>query len=209
MLRPESLATEASRSRRACRRSRITSRSLSCAFSPLVLNFRAGSSSSIRRGRCRRVGRSANGSTVRLCRRQDDYSVLAGMALAAQDKYALQVPGGLAFSEFRGYEDWQTVAVSQNGKLIETILGNPAMIGPTTRAFRATASRSPTAPRWRRSIGTRRRLTRSPVTRQCRTPCMTWTSWRRTARGSRTAVDGGMPSSSMTSLRCVQTRHHG
>jgi hypothetical protein len=52
----------------------------------------------------------------------------AGIALAAQDKYALQVPGGLAFSEFRGYEDWQTVAVSQNGDTIETILGNPAMI---------------------------------------------------------------------------------
>ncbi len=55
-------------------------------------------------------------------------AVLGGMALAAQDKYALQVPGGLAFSDFRGYEDWQTVAVSQNGKTIETILGNPAMI---------------------------------------------------------------------------------
>ena len=35
------------------------------------------------------------------------------MALAAQDKYTLQVPGGLAFSEFRGYESWQTVAISQ------------------------------------------------------------------------------------------------
>ncbi len=27
----------------------------------------------------------------------------------------LEVPGGLAFSEFRGYEAWQTVAVSQSG----------------------------------------------------------------------------------------------
>jgi Cytochrome P460 len=53
---------------------------------------------------------------------------LGGITLAAQDKYALQVPGGLAFSEFRGYEDWQTVAVSQNGNMIETILGNLAMI---------------------------------------------------------------------------------
>jgi Cytochrome P460 len=53
---------------------------------------------------------------------------LGGIAVAAQDKYALRVPGGLAFSEFRGYEDWQTVAVSHNGKLIATILGNPAMI---------------------------------------------------------------------------------
>ena len=51
-----------------------------------------------------------------------------GIALAAQDKYTLQVPGGLAFSEFRGYDDWQTVAVSQNGSMIETILGNPEMI---------------------------------------------------------------------------------
>jgi len=55
-------------------------------------------------------------------------AALGGIALAAQDRYALQVPGGLAFSEFRGYEDWQTVAVSQNGKMIETILGNPEMI---------------------------------------------------------------------------------
>ena len=40
-------------------------------------------------------------------------AALGGMALAAQDKYTVQVPDGLAFSEFRGYEDWQTVAVSQ------------------------------------------------------------------------------------------------
>ena len=40
----------------------------------------------------------------------------------------MQVPGGLAFSEFRGYEDWQTVSVSHNGDKIATILGNPAMI---------------------------------------------------------------------------------
>jgi hypothetical protein len=55
-------------------------------------------------------------------------SVLAGMALAAQDRYSLQVPGGLAFADFRGYEDWQTVAVSHNGDKLATILGNPAMI---------------------------------------------------------------------------------
>ena len=55
-------------------------------------------------------------------------TALGGVALAAQDRYNLKVSGGLAFSEFRGYDDWQTVAVSQNGSLIETILGNPAMI---------------------------------------------------------------------------------
>ncbi|MBV8442759.1 MAG: cytochrome P460 family protein [Hyphomicrobiales bacterium] len=55
-------------------------------------------------------------------------AALGGLALAAQDRYALQVPGGLAFSEFRGYEDWQTIAVSHNGDKLAIILGNPAMI---------------------------------------------------------------------------------
>ena len=55
-------------------------------------------------------------------------SFLAGMALAAQDRYTLQVPGGLAFADFRGYEDWQIVAVSHNGDKIVGILGNPVMI---------------------------------------------------------------------------------
>ncbi len=55
-------------------------------------------------------------------------AVLGGRAISAQDRYALQVPGGLAFSEFRGYQDWQTIAVSHNGNKIATILGNSAMI---------------------------------------------------------------------------------
>ena len=34
---------------------------------------------------------------------------------------------GLAFFEFRGYEGWQTISISQNGGLFATILGNPVM----------------------------------------------------------------------------------
>jgi hypothetical protein len=49
-------------------------------------------------------------------------------AISAQDKYAVQVPNGLSFSEFRGFEDWPTIAVSQAGDLIEVIVGNPTMI---------------------------------------------------------------------------------
>ena len=52
----------------------------------------------------------------------------AGSAMSAQDKYTLKVPGGLAFSEFRGYESWQVIAVSHNRSLIAVIVGNPAMI---------------------------------------------------------------------------------
>ena len=53
---------------------------------------------------------------------------VAGLALAAQDKYTLQVPNGLAFSEFKGYESWQVISVSHSEKLLAVILGNPAMI---------------------------------------------------------------------------------
>jgi hypothetical protein len=56
------------------------------------------------------------------------FTVLGCMAFAAQDKYTVQVPNGIAFSDFRGFEDWQSVAVSQAGDLIEVILANPVMI---------------------------------------------------------------------------------
>lgn len=46
----------------------------------------------------------------------------------APDKYTVKVPGGLAFSEFRGYESWQTIGISQSDKALAVILGNPAMI---------------------------------------------------------------------------------
>ena len=56
------------------------------------------------------------------------FAVMGGWAMSAQDKYTLQVPDGLAFSEFRGYEAWQVVSVSQDGDKIAAILGNPVMI---------------------------------------------------------------------------------
>jgi hypothetical protein len=55
-------------------------------------------------------------------------AVLGSLALAQQDKYSLRVPGGLAFSEFRGYEAWQVVSISQDGPLMAAILANPVMI---------------------------------------------------------------------------------
>jgi hypothetical protein len=54
--------------------------------------------------------------------------VFGARAISGKDKYALKVPGGLAFSEFRGYEDWAVIAISENQGLIAVILGNPVMI---------------------------------------------------------------------------------
>jgi hypothetical protein len=55
-------------------------------------------------------------------------AVMGGWAFAAQDKYTVKVPGGLAFSEFKGYEAWQTISISRNERVVAVILGNPSMI---------------------------------------------------------------------------------
>ncbi len=55
-------------------------------------------------------------------------ALLGGRAISAQDKYTVQVPNGLAFSEFRGYEDWHVISVSHAGDVLAVILGNPEMI---------------------------------------------------------------------------------
>jgi hypothetical protein len=52
----------------------------------------------------------------------------AGTTFAQQDKYTLQVPKGLKFSDFRGYESWQVVAVSQTDDLLKAMVANPTMI---------------------------------------------------------------------------------
>lgn len=51
-----------------------------------------------------------------------------GAAIFAREKYTLRVPNGLAFSDFRGYESWPMIALSQNGGKIAAIVGNPVMI---------------------------------------------------------------------------------
>jgi Cytochrome P460 len=54
--------------------------------------------------------------------------VFGGIAFATQDKYAVQVPGGLSLSECRGYEEWPAVAVSHPEDKINMIVANQVMI---------------------------------------------------------------------------------
>ena len=62
-------------------------------------------------------------------------ALLGGFAISAQDKYAVRVPGGLAMSEFKGYEDWQAIGISRNDRVMAMILGNPLMIGAYRAGF--------------------------------------------------------------------------
>jgi hypothetical protein len=55
------------------------------------------------------------------------------MALAAQDRYSLTIPGGgLSWSDFRGYENWENVSVSQTEMSLKVIAANDVMM----KAFR-------------------------------------------------------------------------
>ena len=60
-------------------------------------------------------------------------AVVGGRSNSAQekqDKYSLQIPGGLAFSEIRGYEQWQVVgpSITEAANVIRVIVANPVMI---------------------------------------------------------------------------------
>jgi len=48
-------------------------------------------------------------------------------------KYSLVSPGGIAFSDFRGYEDWADVSSAHTDERLKVIVGNPTMI----KAFKA------------------------------------------------------------------------
>jgi hypothetical protein len=64
-------------------------------------------------------------------------TVLGVVVLYAQgqnsDKYSLISPSGIAFSDFRGYEDWADVSSAHTDERLKVIVGNPTMI----KAFKA------------------------------------------------------------------------
>ena len=55
-------------------------------------------------------------------------AVLGGAAVYAQDKYSLESPSGIAFSDFRGYENWALVSSAQTEEVLKVIVANPVMI---------------------------------------------------------------------------------
>lgn len=55
-------------------------------------------------------------------------TVFGGMTVYAQDKYALISPSGIAFSDFKGYEDWSVVSSARTDEVLKVIVANPIMI---------------------------------------------------------------------------------
>jgi len=55
-------------------------------------------------------------------------AVVSSAGISAQDKYVLKLPGGIVFSDFRGYGDWQLISVAKTDDRMKAILGNPTII---------------------------------------------------------------------------------
>jgi hypothetical protein len=60
-------------------------------------------------------------------------AVLAALVATAvyaqqQDKYSLTSPGGIAFADFKGYEDWSVVSSARTDEVLKVIVANPTMI---------------------------------------------------------------------------------
>ena len=55
-------------------------------------------------------------------------ATLVATGFYAPDKYSLKSPSGIAFSDFRGYEDWAVVGPARTTEVLKIIVVNPAMI---------------------------------------------------------------------------------
>ncbi len=55
-------------------------------------------------------------------------AALVATVVYAQDKYSLKSPSGIAFSDFRGYEDWAVVSSARTDEVLKVIVANPTMI---------------------------------------------------------------------------------
>ena len=60
-------------------------------------------------------------------------ATLVATGFYAPDKYSLKSPSGIAFSDFRGYEDWALVSSARTDEVLKVIVANPTMI----KAFKA------------------------------------------------------------------------
>ncbi len=55
-------------------------------------------------------------------------AALGAAAVYAQDKYSLITTSGVAFSDFKGYEDWSVVSSARTDEVLKVIVANPTMI---------------------------------------------------------------------------------
>jgi hypothetical protein len=104
-------------------------------------------------------------------------AILGGRAISAQDKYTLHIPGGLAFSEFRGYEDWSVIAISENEGMIAVIMGNSVMIDAFKESAPGDGKPFPDGAKMAKIHWIPKNRSCTQVIQWCHGPSMTLISW--------------------------------
>jgi len=127
-------------------------------------------------------------------------AAVTSVAISGEDKYAAKVPGGLAMSEFKGYESWQTISVSRNERVLAVILGNPAMIAAYQAGIPGNGQSVPDGARMAKIHWTPKP---NAFFKDATVPgdLLNVDFMVKTAGGSRTAAGGGMRSSITTQHR--------
>ena len=117
-------------------------------------------------------------------------AVLGATSVYAQDKNLLKSPSGIAFSDFRGYEDWAMVSSARTDEVLKVIVANPTMIEAYKAGVPGNGQPFPDGSKIVSSSGSRRRARKPPSSWMCQTSLPRLSSSKRTARDFRKAADG-------------------
>ena len=107
-------------------------------------------------------------------------AVFGRITLAQQDRYTLKAPDGLAFSEFKGYDAWEDVAVSETQGSVKAILGNPTMIGAYKEGIPDNGKSFPEGVKIVKIEWTKKKIRYRPISSRYQTPLRRSHSSRRT-----------------------------
>jgi Cytochrome P460 len=130
---------------------------------------------------------------------RDSTAVLA-TALYAQDKYSLQTPSGIAFSDFRGYEDWAVVSSTRTDEVLKVIVANATMIKAYKAGVPGNGRPFPDGSKIVKLQWKPKKSTEAPFVVDVPDVFTRLSSWKRTARDFLKAADGD--------TRCSTTKPH-
>jgi hypothetical protein len=127
-------------------------------------------------------------------------AVLGAAVVYAQDKYSLKSPSGIAFSDFRGYEDWAVVSSARTDEVLKVIVANPTMIKAYKAGVPGNGQPFPDGSKIVKLQWKPKKSTEAPSSWMCQTSLPRLSSSKRTARDFRKAADGD--------TRCSTTKPH-
>ena len=127
-------------------------------------------------------------------------TVLSAAAIYAQDKYSLKSPSGIAFSDFKGYEDWSVVSSAKTDERLKVIVANPTMIKAYKAGIPGNGQPFPDGSKIAKLQWKPKKSTEAPSPWTCQTCSRRLSSSKRTVRDFRIAADGD--------TRCSTTKPH-